>query len=754
MTIQVVKRDGSREPLDINKIHTVVNFACEGINGVSSSEIELKSQLLFFDGIKTTEIQETLIKAAAELISLDNPNYQYVAANLINYHLRKEVYNSIIPPHIYQHVKHVVDQGFYTPELLEWYSEDEFNIMQKYIDHDRDYDLVFVGIEQFREKYLVKNRVTGKIYETPQMAYMLIAACLFSSYPKEKRMEYVRNYYDMISQHYISLPTPIMAGVRTKTKQFSSCVLINSGDSLDSIISTTGAVTRYVANRAGIGINVGRIRAKGSPVRNGEAFTTGLIPYLKMFAAATKSASQGAIRDGSTTVYCPIWHMEIEDYIVLKNNKGTEDNRIRHMDYSVQINKLFYERLISGGDITLFCPNDVPDVYEAFFSNQEKFKELYEKAERNTRLKKKKIKAIDLFSAIMQERKETGRIYIMNVDHSNEHGAFKSDVAPIYQSNLCLEILLPNTYMGDNDSLIALCTLSAINWGKIEDPKQFESVCDLTVRGLDALLDYQNYPMEEAKKHTMFYRPLGIGITNLAYFMAKRGLTYDGNQETYDVINEYAEAWSYYMYKASVNLAKEYGSCSGISNLKACDGILPIDTYTKYLDEIVSSDLKCDWESLRRDIKEYGIRNSTLLAIMPAETSSQILNSTNGIEPPRGHISFKQSKNGVLKQLVAGSPRMRKMYQLLWDIKSPKGYLTIAGIINKYCDQAISTNTSYNPKYYKDEKIPMSEMLKDLLYAYKLGIKTLYYFNTNDGSGDESLKDETTTGCDSGACAI
>ncbi len=752
--ISVVKRNGEKEPLNINKIHTVVQYACNGISGVSPSEIELKSQLFFFDGMKTTEIQETLIKAASQLISLETPNYQYVAANLVNYHLRKQIYDSINPPELLAHVSKVVERGFYTPELLEWYTPEEFAELDKAIDHDRDYNLVYAGIEQFREKYLVKNRVTGEIFETPQFAYMLIAMCLFSSYPKKTRLDFVKRYYNMTSQHFISLPTPIMAGVRTKTKQFSSCTLINSGDSLDSICATTTAVTKYVANRAGIGINLGRIRAKGSPVRNGEAYTTGIIPYLRMFAAATKSASQGSIRDGAANTFFPIWHAEIEDLIVLKNNKGTDENRIRFIDYTVQISKLFYERLIQGKDISLFCPNDVPEMYEAFFADQDKFAELYEKAERNTRIKKRKVKAIDLFSAIMQERKETGRIYIMNVDHANNHGAWLPS-HPIYQSNLCVEVLQHNTPLGQPDSEIALCTLSAINWAKIDETKDFEEVCELTVRALDALLDYQNYPIEDARRHTMKYRTLGVGITNFAYFLAKRGLTYEGNEETYKTVNEFAEAWSYYMYKASVKLAKEFGRCPGFENLKVSKGILPIDTCAPGLEKFVAKETKMDWDTLRADLKEHGIRNATLLAVMPCESSSQILNSTNGIEPPRGHVSFKKSKDGVFAQLVPGSARMRKNYQLLWDLSSPKGYLILNGIIARWIEQAISTNTSYNPKNYKGEKIPMSELLKDLVFAYQLGIPTLYYNNTDDGNNDGSAKDQTIeVGCEGGACSL
>lgn len=761
MTILITKRDGSQEPLDLNKLHSIVSYACEGINGVSVSEVELKSQLQFFNGMKSSYIQEVLIKAASELISEGSPNYQYVAGRLINYQIRKGVYNQYEPIGLYDHITNVCDVGYYTKELLRWYSKEEWDKINSFVDHDRDIELTYIAMEQFRGKYLVKNRVTGKIYETPQMAYILIAASLFNSYPKDTRLKWVREYYNAISQHYISLPTPIMAGVRTPDKQFSSCVTITTDDSLDSIIATTGAIMKYVANKAGIGINAGRIRAKDSPVRNGATYTTGIIPYLRVFQDATKSCSQGSIRDGSATAHFPIWHLEIEDLIVLKNNKGTDENRVRHMDYSIQLNRLFYQRLIDGKDITLFCPNDVPGLYESFFADQEKFKELYEVAEKNSKIRKKKLKAIDLFTTIMQERKDTGRIYIMNVDHVNEHGSYLPEVAPIVQSNLCQEITIPSkplNNVNDEDGLVGLCTLSSINWGKIDSPDDFKKPCELAIRGLDALLSYQQYPLKSAEKHTKWYRPLGVGVNNFAYWLAKNNLTYRGDKETLRTVDEFAEAWSYYLIRASVELAKEFGPCEKSEHTKYHSGILPIDTYNRNVDDIVKRKYEMNWSELRENLKKYGIRNSVVMALMPCETSSACSNSTNGIEPPRGYISYKQSKDGTLKQVVPGFPRLKNKYQLLWDIESPEGYIKICAVLTKYIDQSISCNTSYNPKFYKDEKLSMKELLNHLLMCYKYGIKNLYYFNTNDGAGESDKSDANnsseSSNCAGGSCVL
>ena len=735
---QVIKRDGNKEDLDLEKLHKVVFWATENITGVSASEVELRSQIQFYGGIKTNDIQETLIKSAADLISEETPNYQYVAGRLINYHLRKMVYGQFEPWHLKTLVDTNVAAGLYDAELVTWYTDEEWDKLNSYIKHDRDMDLTYVAMEQLRGKYLVQNRVTGDIYETPQSAYMLIAATLFHTYPKETRLAWVKDYYEAISKHDISLPTPIMAGLRTSQRQFSSCVLIETDDSLDSINATTSAIVKYVSQKAGIGIGAGSIRAINSPIRNGDAAHTGVIPFYKLFQAAVKSCSQGGVRGGAATLYYPLWHLEVEDLLVLKNNKGTEDTRVRHLDYGVQFNKLMYERLLTGGDITLFSPNDVPGLYESFFNDQDKFKELYETAERNTRLRKKKIKAIDLFSAFMSERKDTGRIYLQNVDHANEHGPFDQMKWPIKQSNLCAEIDLPTrplTSLDDPDGRIALCTLSAINWGNIKSPADFEKPCMLAIRGLDALLSYQNYPVRAALESTLDFRPLGVGIINFAYFLAKNDVSYT-DPNALALVDEYVEAWSYYLIKASADLAVEQGACRLNEDTKYSKGIVPADTRKLEVDELVPYVERMPWADLRKQLKETGIRNATNMALMPAETSAQIANATNGIEAPRSYVSIKQSKHGVLKQVVPEFRRLKNKYQLLWDQASPEGYLKICAVLQKWIDQGISVNTSYNPTFYEDDKIPMSEMLTHQIMAYKYGLKQLYYFNTFDGAGE------------------
>jgi ribonucleoside-diphosphate reductase alpha chain len=739
--IQVTKRDGSRELLDIEKMHKVVMWATEGITGVSASEVEIKSHIQFYNGIKTADIQETLIKSAADLISEETPNYQYVAGRLINYHLRKQVYNDYTPWPLLDLVNKNVESGFYDTGLLAAYSEQEWATLNSFIKHERDEDFTYVAMEQWRGKYLVQNRVTNDIFETPQVAYLLIAATLFQTYPKDTRLQWVKDYYDAISLHDISLPTPVMAGVRTPQKQFSSCVLIEADDSLDSINATSSSIVKYVSQKAGIGIGAGRIRALGSPIRNGDAYHTGVVPFYKLFQSATRSCSQGGVRNGAATLYYPVWHLEIEDLIVLKNNKGTEDNRVRHMDYGVQFNKLMYERLITGGDITCFSPHDVPEMYEAFFNNQERFKELYERAERNTKLKKKTFKAADLFSRFMQERKDTGRIYLQNVDHANTHSPFDEAVAPVKMSNLCAEIDLPTVPLrdvNDEDGRIALCTLSAINWGNVKSPHDFEEMCRLAVRGLDALLSYQNYPIRAAQLATEEFRPIGIGIINFAYFLAKNDVSYS-DPEALAVVDEYAEAWSYYLIKASADLAEEQGACTRWKDLKSARGILPIDTRKSDVDELVPYQERMPWQSLREQVQRTGQRNATLMALMPAETSAQISNATNGIEPPRSYVSIKGSKHGQLKQVVPEYRKLKNKYELLWDQTSPEGYLKLCAVLQKYIDQGISVNTSYNPQHYADEKIPMSEMLQHLIMCYKYGLKQLYYFNTFDGQGEINI---------------
>jgi len=740
--IQVVKRDGSKESLDIDKFHKVVMWACDDIKGVSASEVEIRSHVSFYNGILSEEIQETLIKAAADLISEETPNYQYVAGRLINYHLRKQVYGQYEPPRLLDHVKNVIDEGFYDPEILDYFTEEEWAILDEKIDHSRDDDLTYAAMEQFRGKYLVKNRVDNIFFETPQMAMMLIACVLFHKYT-DNRLDWIVDFYNALSKFDVSLPTPVMSGVRTPVRQFSSCVLIETADDLDSINATSSAIVKYVSKKAGIGIGAGSIRAIGSKINGGHATHTGVIPFYKLFQSSIKSCSQGGVRGGAGTLYYPIWHLEVEDLLVLKNNKGTEDNRVRHLDYGVQFNKVFYERLMNGGDITLFSPSDVPELWDPFYADVDTFRELYEAAERKTSIRKKKVKAIDLFSAFLQERKDTGRIYLMNVDHANDHGAFIKEVAPVRQSNLCCEINLPTKplkHINDEEGEISLCTLAAINWGNIKTPDDFERPATLLVRALDALLDYQDYPVRAAEVSTMNRRPLGVGIINFAYWMAKNDMNYtDPNLE---MIDQYAEAWSYHLIQASVELAEEKGPCPLAPETHYMHGRMPNDTYKKDVDELVSPKERMDWDGLRLKARQFGIRNSTLMALMPSETSSQISNATNGIEPPRSLVSVKQSKDGILKQVVPGYHHLKNKYELLWDQQSPEGYLKIMAVLQKYIDQGISVNTSYNPTFFADDEIPLSEMMKHLVMFYKYGGKQLYYFNTFDGAGEIDIQDE------------
>ena len=738
--IHVTKRDGTVQTFDLDKIHKVLEWATQDISNVSQSEIEIRSNIQLYDKIPAYDIHELLIKSASELISEHTPNYQFVAARLISYKLRKEVYGQYEPWSLIDVITKNVELGVYDPAIFTHYTNEELEELNSYIKHNRDDTFTYAGMEQFRGKYLVQDRRTKECFETPQILYMMVAATLFAKETKN-RIPWVKHYYDAISQFYISLPTPIMAGVRTPTRQFSSCVLIESGDSLDSINATSTSIVKYISKKAGIGIGAGSIRAAGARVGDGSVVHTGLIPFLKYFQSAVKSCSQGGVRGGAATVYLPVWHYEFEDLVVLKNNKGTEESRVRHMDYAFQFNKLMYERLLEGGNITFFDPNDVPGLYESFFADQEKFKELYEKYERAYSIRKKSLPALEVFQQILTERKDTGRIYIMNVDHANEHGAFDVDKAPIRMSNLCCEIDLPTKPLesyDDENGEISLCTLSAINWGLIDDTKDFEKYCTLAVRALDNLLDYQKYPIKAAENATMNRRPLGVGIINLAYFLAKRGLKYD--KEAYDIIDEYAEAWSYHLIKASMELAEEKGACLLSDDTKYASGKLPNDTYKGAVDNLVKRKSTLPWDSLRSALIKHGIRNSTLMALMPAETSAQISNSTNGIEPPRALVSYKQSKDGVMAQVVPGYHHLKNKYDLLWDQKSPEGYLKICAILQKYIDQGISVNTSYNPEHFEDNKVPMSLMIKDLVMAYQFGLKQLYYFNTHDQSDD--MKDE------------
>ncbi|MCF5846660.1 ribonucleoside-diphosphate reductase subunit alpha [Aeromonas veronii] len=755
MNLFVTKRNGHKEPIDLDKIHRVLDWAAEGLDNVSVSQVELKSHIQFYDGIRTADIHETIIKATADLISEQTPDYQYMAARLAIFHLRKKAYGQFEPPHLYQHVARLVDMGKYDKHLLEDYTQAEFEELNTHLDHWRDMDFSYAAVKQLEGKYLVQNRVTGEIYESPQFLYMLVAACLFSKYPKDTRLDYIKRFYDAVSTFKISLPTPIMSGVRTPTRQFSSCVLIECDDSLDSINATASSIVRYVSQRAGIGINAGRIRGLGSPIRGGEAFHTGCIPFYKYFQTAVKCCSQGGVRGGAATLFYPLWHTEVESLLVLKNNRGVEENRVRHMDYGVQINKLMYQRLIKGGDITLFSPSDAPGLYDAFFADQDKFEELYVKYEQDPAIRKKTLKAVDLFSLMMQERAGTGRIYIQNVDHCNTHSPFDPSVAPVRQSNLCLEIALPTKPLNnidDESGEIALCTLSAFNLGAIEKLEDLEEMADLAVRALDALLDYQDYPIAAAKKGSMGRRTLGIGVINYAYYLAKNGARYsDGSGLA--LTHRTFEAIQYYLLKASVQLAREFGPCPLFGETTYAQGILPIDTYKKDLDALCNEPLHLDWENLREEIKSVGLRNSTLTALMPSETSSQISNATNGIEPPRGLVSVKASKDGILKQVVPEYDRLKDQYELLWKQPSVDGYLQLVGIMQKFVDQAISANTNYDPARFEGNKVPMKQLLKDLLTAYKYGLKTLYYHNTRDGA-DDAQTDLQDDGCAGGACKI
>ncbi|RJT45317.1 class 1a ribonucleoside-diphosphate reductase subunit alpha [Rahnella woolbedingensis] len=757
-SLLVTKRDGRTERINLDKIHRVIDWAAEGLQNVSVSQVELRSHIQFYDGIKTADIHETIIKAAADLISKDAPDYQYLAARLAIFHLRKKAYGQFEPPKLIDQVTRMVEMGKYDKHLLEDYTAEEFELMDSFIDHWRDMNFSYAAVKQLEGKYLAQNRVTGDIYESAQFLYILVAACLFSGYPRETRLDYIKRFYDAISTFKISLPTPIMSGVRTPTRQFSSCVLIECGDSLDSINATSSAIVKYVSQRAGIGINAGRIRALGSPIRGGEAFHTGCIPFYKHFQTAVKSCSQGGVRGGAATLFYPMWHLEVESLLVLKNNRGVEGNRVRHMDYGVQINKLMYQRLVKGGDITLFSPSDVPGLYDAFFADQEEFERLYEKYEQDASIRKQKVKAVELFSLMMQERASTGRIYIQHVDHCNTHSPFDPAIAPVRQSNLCLEIALPTKPLddvNDENGEIALCTLSAFNLGAIESLDDLEELAVLAVRALDALLDYQDYPIKAAKRGAMGRRTLGIGVINYAYYLAKNGVRYsDGSAN--NLTHKTFEAIQYYLLKASNELAKEQGACQWFNETTYSKGIMPVDTYKKDLDAICNEPLHLDWDTLRENIKTHGLRNSTLSALMPSETSSQISNATNGIEPPRGHISIKASKDGILRQVVPEYERLKDQYELLWDMPNNDGYLQLVGVMQKFIDQAISSNTNYDPSRFPNSKVPMKQLLKDLLTAYKFGVKTLYYQNTRDGADDvqEDMKAEVADDCESGACKI
>ena len=733
--MNVIKRDGTATPLNLEKVHKMVEYACEGLAGVSESQVEINSNIQFFDGIRTQDIQDILIKSANDLISLDAPNYQFVAARLLLFDVRKEVYKGHPDNHptIKSHLDKGIAQGIYDSALAGAYSEDEWASLDSYIDHNRDYLFTYAGMRQVVDKYLVQDRSTGAIFETPQFMYMLISATLFQKYPEEKRLDYVQRYYDAISTHKINIPTPIMGGVRTPLRQFASCVLVDVDDTLDSIFASDMAIWYYVAQRAGIGINAGKIRAVNSKIRGGEVQHTGVVPFLKKFESTVRCCTQNGIRGGSATVHFPIWHQEIEDIIVLKNNKGTEDNRVRKLDYSIQFSELFYRRFIENGEITLFSPHDVPGLYDAFGTPE--FDALYVQYEMDESIPKKKIGAQDLILNFLKERAETGRLYIMNIDHCNSHSSFKDKVN---MSNLCQEITLPTDpldHIDEDGGEIALCILSAINVGKLRSLNELEELCDLAVRGLEELIDYQRYPVAAARRSTLARRSLGIGYIGLAHYLAKNGFKYN-DQGAYDLVHNLTEAFQYNLLKASNEIAKEKGACDGFSHTKYSDGILPIDTYKSEVDQITKEEYKYDWESLRASILEHGLRHSTLSAQMPSESSSVVSNATNGIEPPRDYLSVKKSKKGPLKQIVPGFPYLKNKYTLLWDMPSNEGYIKVTSVMQKFFDQAISGNWSYNPENYDNDEVPVSVMAQDLLTTYKYGWKTSYYQNTYDAKKD------------------
>ncbi|MBD9581784.1 MULTISPECIES: class 1a ribonucleoside-diphosphate reductase subunit alpha [Delftia] len=754
-TITVTKRDGRIENIDLEKIQRVVGWAAEGLSNVSALQVELQTKIQLYNGIRTAEIHETIIKSAADLISEEAPDYQFLAARLAIFHLRKMAFGQFDPPHLHAHVQRLTALGKYDRNLLADYSRAEFDALDARIEHGRDLDFSYAAVKQLEGKYLLQNRVSRHIYESPQFLYMLVSMCLFARYPSTTRLGYVTRFYDAVSRFKISLPTPIMAGVRTPMRQFSSCVLIECDDSLDSVNATNSAIVKYVSQRAGIGINAGRMRALGSEIRGGEAQHTGCLPFFKMFQAAVKSCSQGGVRGGSATLFYPLWHLEVESLLVLKNNRGVEDNRVRHLDYGVQINRLLYQRLVKGRQITLFSPHDVPGLYDAFFADQDEFERLYLRYEQDPAIRKRSLPAVDLFSLMMQERASTGRIYIQNVDHCNTHSPFDPSKAPVRQSNLCMEIALPTTPLQDlhdPQGEIALCTLSAFNLGAIDSLDELADLSHLVVRALDALLDYQDYPVAAARSATEKRRALGVGVINYAYYLAKNGTRYS-DPAALALTHRTFEAIQYHLLKASVQLAREQGPCQAFGDTTYAAGLLPIDTYKQDIDGICSEPLHLDWEALRAEIGAHGLRNSTLTALMPSETSSQIANATNGIEPPRGLVSIKQSKDGVLRQVVPELGRLRDRYELLWQLPGNDGYLRLVGVMQKFVDQAISANTNYDPQRFEGGRVPMTQLLKDLLQAFKYGVKTLYYHNTRDGA-DDAQAQVGDDGCAGGACRI
>ena len=736
--ITVVKRTGERVPLDIAKIQRQVAHDCRGIDGVSPSMIEIKAQIELHDGMTTKTIDELLLKAMVDLIDetenpeINNVNYQYVAGRQKVSMLRKEVYGEYAPPRLYEIVKKNIADGMYTKELLDWYTEDEWNIIDLFIDHAKDESYTYAAIAQLAEKYLVQNRATGKIYETPQVRYAVAAATAFHNEPKEARLKYVKEYYECASDGHFTLATPVLAGLGTTTKQFSSCVLISSDDTLDSIFAAGEMMAKYASKRAGIGLEIGRIRPLGAPIRNGEIKHTGMIPFLKKWFADLRSCSQGGIRNASCTVTFPVWHYQFDDLIVLKNNQGTDEVRVRQMDYSVVVNKMFWNRYKNGEMISLFDPAEVPDLYEAFYRDSDEFEKLYTKYEQDKTKKKKVVSADAIFKGgILKERTDTGRIYLVNIDNVINQGPFDTKLDPIYQSNLCQEILLPTKpfqRIEDPEGRIALCTLGSINWGAFRNPQEMRKACRVLVRSLSNLLQYQDFLSIQSKLANDDFEPLGVGITNLAYWHARKSFKY-GETEALAEVKRWMEHQAYYLTEMSVELAKDRGACKRSEYTYYGKGVFPWERRAKGVNELTdfTPSANLDWEGLRVRLLQYGIRNATLMAVAPVESSSVVLNSTNGIEMPMEMISVKESKAGSFVQVVPEYKRLKNRYQLMWDQKDCIDYLKTACVLSAYIDQSLSTNTFYNPANYEAGKVPGTLIAKNLMLAYKWGLKTVYY---------------------------
>jgi len=751
--INVVKRSGESVPLDISKIQRQVAYGCRGIDNVSPSMIEIKAQIELHDGIHTETIDELLLKAMVNLIDesenpeINNVNYQYVAGRQKVSMLRKEVYGTYNPPTLYEIVKKNIDLGMYTSELLEWYSKEEWDIIDLFIDHSKDENYTYAAIAQLAEKYLVQNRATGQIYETPQVRYAIAAATAFHNEPKDKRLKYVKEYYECASDGHFTLATPVLAGLGTTTKQFSSCVLISSDDTLDSIFAAGEMMAKYASKRAGIGLEIGRIRPLGSPIRNGEIKHTGMIPFLKKWFGDLRSCSQGGVRNASCTVTFPVWHYQFEDLIVLKNNQGTEETRVRQMDYSVVVNAMFWNRYRNNENITLFDPHEVPDLYEAYYRDSKEFEKLYKHYEHKKNIKKKVIPAVEIFkNGILKERTDTGRIYMVNIDNVINQGPFDTRLDPIYQSNLCQEILLPTKpfqRIEDEAGRIALCTLGSINWGVFKTPQDMRKACRVLVRSLSNLLSYQDFLSVQSKLANEDFEPLGVGITNLAYWHAKRNLRY-GDSDALKEAKRWMEHQAYYLTEMSVELAQERGACKRSEFTYYGQGIFPWERRAEGANELTdftpSSNL--DWETLRSNLKKYGIRNATLMAIAPVESSSVVLNSTNGIEMPMELISVKESKAGSFVQVVPEYKRLKNRYQLMWDQKDCVEYLKTAAVLAVYIDQSISTNTFYNPAHFNQGKVPATLVSKNLMLGHKWGLKTIYYSLINKVGSKASLIDD------------